>query len=242
VTLVDEMDRARRARSAIEELIADPAQLGPDFQPIRRLSDNGLVGWKATGRGKPGTDVADTLTLLQGAQSLGLVERLDWSFRCHAFDVAVAAGLRHELHITPEPENFGSLCPPRLAGSWSQGRRQLDVVAELHDDAFADQAALRAAVAEMTGWRWRLSVADLSQDRAAAAALAWLRPAYVQVALDAGRWGTAATRTWLQAAREVGAQVMATGADTPAALTEAHRLGASCARGALLGDPAELPH
>src|SRR5881394_1667636 len=102
VSLTNLMESSRRARAAIEELIADPAQLGPDFQPIRRLADHSVVGWKATGRGKAGTEVGDTLSLLQGAQSLGLVERLDWAFRCHAFDVAVAHGLGAELHLTPE--------------------------------------------------------------------------------------------------------------------------------------------
>ncbi|HSR24195.1 MAG TPA: hypothetical protein VLW53_11630, partial [Candidatus Eisenbacteria bacterium] len=76
VTLAAELERARRTRHLIEELIADPAQLGPDFQPVRRLADDAVVAWKATGRGRPGTHLADTLALLAGAQSLGLVERL----------------------------------------------------------------------------------------------------------------------------------------------------------------------
>src|SRR5215831_19376736 len=154
------MESSRRARAAIEELITDPAQLGPDFQPIRRLTDDALVGWKATGRGKAGTEVGDTLSLLQDAQSLRLVERLDWAFRCHAFDVAVAHAVTDELHLTPEPETFGSLCPPRLAGSFSRGRRELRVVAELHADAFSRQDALRGALEEMRSWGWRFAVSD----------------------------------------------------------------------------------
>src|SRR5438270_9289617 len=152
VSLVTQLESARRARTAIEELIAQPALLGPDFQPIRSLLDGSLVGYKATGRGRPGTDVEDTLSLLAGAQSLGLVERLDWAFRCHAFDVAIKAGMRTELHLTPEPETFESACPPRLAASWARGRRELRVVAELHADSFVDPRALRAALEEMRTW------------------------------------------------------------------------------------------
>jgi EAL domain-containing protein (putative c-di-GMP-specific phosphodiesterase class I) len=242
VSLTEEMDRTRRTRTAIEALIADPAQLGPDFQPIVRLDGSGTVGWKATGRGKAGTSVADTLSLLSGAQSLGLVERLDWAFRCHAFDVAIEHRLQGELHLTPEPETFGSVCPPRLAAAWGRGRRALDVVAELHEDAFVDVEALRSAVEEMRGWGFRLVVADLSAERAVAETFEWLRPDYVQV--DVGVPSSvdgAAVRAWLAAARGSGAAVMAVGVDSAVSLEAAKAAGATCGRGALLGAPTDLP-
>ena len=252
MTLTDEIERSRRARAAIEELIGDPAQLGPDFQPIRRLADpvlpgndvtpDTLVGYKATGRGKPGSEVADTLSLLQGAQSLGLVERLDWAFRCLAFDVALARGLRTELHLTPEPETFGSPCPPRLAASFGRGRRELEVVAELHDDAFADERALRSALDEMRAWGWRFAVADLSDRRAVHDALSWVAPAYVHVDVSAGPAAvTPAGRAWARAALDAGAELMAVGVDRPASRDAATGLGATCGRGVLLGEPADLP-
>jgi EAL domain-containing protein (putative c-di-GMP-specific phosphodiesterase class I) len=248
VTLADQLDSTRRTRTAIEELIADPAQLGPDFQPIVRLGPSAgatpgdRIGWKATGRGKAGSTVGDTLSLLSGAQSLGLVERLDWAFRCHAFDVALRDGLSGELHLTPEPETFRSACPPRLAVAWGRGRRALQVVAELHLDAFVDPEVLRDAVEEMRGWGWRLAVADLSTERAVAAELAWLRPEYVQ--LDVGRPDRvtdSAVRSWLVAAAGVGATVMAIGVDSEASRMAALTAGASCGRGSLLGEPGDLP-
>ena len=105
--LAADLDRTRRTRGLVEQLIADPALLGPDFTPIRRLDATApglapVLGWKATGRGAPGTPVADTLTLLEHAAALGLVERLDWAFRAHTFDVAVESGISGELHLTPE--------------------------------------------------------------------------------------------------------------------------------------------
>ena len=242
VSLTEEIDRTRRTRTAIEALIADPAQLGPDFQPIVRLDGSGTLGWKATGRGKPGTAVADTLTLLSGAQSLGLVERLDWAFRCHAFDVALEHRLQGELHLTPEPETFGSVCPPRLAAAWGRGRRGLDIVAELHEDAFVDVEGLRAAVEEMRGWGFRLVVADLSSDRAVTDTFGWLRPQYVQVDVRVpASVDTAALRAWLTAARGVDATVMAVGVDSAASLEAARSVGATCGRGTLLGAPTDLP-
>ena len=59
-----------------------------------------MLGWKATGRGEHGTEVADTLSLLEKAATLGLVEGLDWVFRCLTVDVALDAGLPGELHLT----------------------------------------------------------------------------------------------------------------------------------------------
>ncbi len=242
MTLSAELEQSRRTRSAIEELIANPQLLGPDFQPIRRLSDDTLVGYKATGRGAPGSDVADTLSLLHGAQSLGLVERLDWSFRCHAFDVAVDAGLEVPLHLTPEPETYGSMCPPRLAVSFSRGRRQLKVVAEIHEDSFADSSRLRAAVDEMRSWGWELALADLAEFPAATSSLSWLAPAYVQVDLSApGRLTQPAVRRWVESALEHGAEVMALGLGSTAQREEASAAGATCGRGLLLGHPGDLP-
>ena len=80
--LVDELDRTRRTRVLVEELIADPAQLGPDRQPVRRLTDDAVVGWKATGRGKPGTELADTLALLH--EAVAWAWSSDWTGRSAA--------------------------------------------------------------------------------------------------------------------------------------------------------------
>jgi EAL domain-containing protein (putative c-di-GMP-specific phosphodiesterase class I) len=242
VTLSAELEHSRRTRAAIEALIATPQMLGPDFQPIRRFSDGELVGYKATGRGAPGTEVGDTLSLLRGAQSLGLVERLDWSFRCHAFDVAVDAGLDVPVHLTPEPETFGSMCPPRLAVSFSRGRRELTVVAEIHEDSLAEGDRLRAAIDEMRGWGWRFSLADLADVPAASSALGWIAPAFVQVDLSTpGRLDQPAVRRWLDSAGEHGVEVMALGVDSAALRDEAVAAGATCGRGAVIGAAGDLP-
>jgi EAL domain-containing protein (putative c-di-GMP-specific phosphodiesterase class I) len=116
--LSTEVERTHRTRDLVEQLINDPRRLGPDYEPIVALADQSLVAVKSTGRGTPGTDLADTLALLDGARSLGLVERLDWAFRALAFD-DMAARPDLELHITPEPETFGT---PARRGSRAQWR------------------------------------------------------------------------------------------------------------------------
>ena len=236
--LTADLERARATRVAIEELIADPSLLGPDFQPVRRLADNVLVAQKATGRGKPGTEVGDTLSLLEGANSLGLAERLDWAWRCHAFDVALESGMAVELHLTPEPATYAVPCPPRLAVSFGRGRRELKVVAELHEDAFADVSLLRRAVEEMRGWGWGLAVDDLSTDPL------WSRPCR-GCGPSTSRWtsprpghvGLPSTKAWLDAGRAVGASVMALGIDGARQRADADLAGAEVGRGTLLGAP-----
>lgn len=241
-SLVTALDRTRRTRALVEELINDPAQLGPDFQPVRRLTDDAVVGWKATGRGRPGTELADTLALLGEAASLGLVERLDWAFRALVFDRAVLAGVRETVHLTPEPQTYLSACPPRLAVSVGRGRRELAVAAEVHDDGLADLRLLEQAVAEMRGWGWQIVLADVADERDALRAVDLVRPDVVQVDLSrAGRPGSAAVATFLEAGLSVGAEVMALGVDSARQRAEAMALGATVGRGLLLGTPGPLP-
>ena len=241
-SLVTALDRTRRTRALVEELINDPAQLGPDFQPVRRLTDDAVVGWKATGRGRPGTELADTLALLGEAASLGLVERLDWAFRALVFDRAVLACVRETVHLTPEPQTSRSACPPRLAVSVGRGRRELAVAAEVHDDGLADLRLLGQAVAEMRGWGWQIVLADVADERDALRAVDLVRPDVVQVDLSrAGRPGSAAVATFLEAGLSVGAEVMALGVDSAGQRAEAMALGATVGRGLLLGTPGPLP-
>jgi EAL domain-containing protein (putative c-di-GMP-specific phosphodiesterase class I) len=243
VSLTDELDQTRRTRTLVEQLIANPAQLGPDFAPIRRLDDDSLVGWKATGRGLAGTELADTLALVAGAASLGLVERLDWAFRCLAFDRAVDAAVDVPLHITPEPDTFVSACPPRLAVSFGRGRRALSVAAELHDDAFTDIGRLRSAVHEFREWGWAIVLADVSDLAEATQAMSWLSPDVVQVDLSvAGHVGSPAVRRLVATAAECGAEVMALGVDSVLRRSAAIELGATIGRGTLLGAPGPKPY
>ena len=247
--LAADLDRTRRTRGLVEQLIADPALLGPDFTPIRRLDATApglapVLGWKATGRGAPGTPVADTLTLLEHAAALGLVERLDWAFRAHTFDVAVESGISGELHLTPEPDTFSSPCPPRLAVAVLRGRRALDVCAELHDDAFRDERCLLAAVDEMVSWGWHLVVADVGAENVphVRRLAERIRPAYVQVDLARpGRAQDPALAAWVETAADVGAAVMALGVTTSRDLETALELGATYGRGSLLGRPVARP-
>lgn len=243
MTLADTTDQLRRNRALIEQLIDNPSQLGPDFAPIRTLTDGQLVAYKATGRGQKGTELDSTLALLSSAQSTGLVERLDWAFRCLAFDVAVEAGVTAEVHLTPEPETFASPCPPRLATSFGRGRRVIKIGAEVHEGAFS-HPGLDAAVYEWRGWGWKVIVADVSHlvDPAFLRRLDHIRPDVVQVDLSRpGRESDLGVKELLTWASGSGAEIHALGVDTDTRKQQALDLGAVAGRGRLLGTPGPLP-
>jgi EAL domain-containing protein (putative c-di-GMP-specific phosphodiesterase class I) len=151
--------------------------------------------------------------------------------------------MRGELHITPEPETYGTACPPRLAVSFGRGRRELTVVAELHEDSFVDRVRLRAALEEFRGWGWRVAVADVADCAEAVEAMGWVRPDYVQV--DLARPGravpTPGVRRVLDAADTGAAAVIALGVDSERDRACAVALGATFGRGRHLGPPGPLP-
>jgi EAL domain-containing protein (putative c-di-GMP-specific phosphodiesterase class I) len=242
--LSSDVERTHRTKDLVEQLINDPRRLGPDYEPIVALADQSLVAVKSTGRGTPGTDLADTLALLDGARSLGLVERLDWAFRALTFeDMAARPDL--ELHITPEPETFGTPCPPRFARSVASGRRELSIAAELHADSFAPGVALDRGLREIREWGWRVALADVGDDEAAVKGAAAVRPDVVQIDLRLpNRRPTdlpTGVRRLLAMAKDTGAQLMALGVDGHAARSAALELGCDLARGALFGRPGALP-
>ncbi len=242
MTLLDTTEKMRRDRVLLEALIDDPSRLGPDFQPIEDLADGTVLGYKATGRGQTGTDLDSTLALLESAQSSGLVERLDWAFRCLAFDVAAAASVTEEVHLTPEPETFGSACPPRLATAFGRGCRTLRVAAEVHDEAFA-RDGLEDAVADWQAWGWRVVVADVAHlvDSALLRRLDQLRPDALQVDLSKpGRESDPGVKELLGWAAGTGVEVHALAVDTEVRRQQAVALGAVAGRGLLFGAPAPL--
>jgi EAL domain-containing protein (putative c-di-GMP-specific phosphodiesterase class I) len=244
MSLLDSVEKLRNDRALIERLIERPDQLGPDFQPVRALADDTLVGYKATGRGQAGTDLDSTLALLESAQGLGLVERLDWAFRCLAFDVFADRGIEVELWITPEPETYRSPCPPRLATSWSRGRRTVPVAAEVPAHAFADPASLRPGIEEFRAWGWRVVADDVADVPGAVGLLDQVAPDVVKLDLDKpGRDQLAradGVRAMLDYAQRNDVAVLALGVDTEARRAAAVSLGATLGRGRLLGAPGPL--
>ncbi|MBV9872600.1 MAG: EAL domain-containing protein [Frankiaceae bacterium] len=239
--LSTELHDTYRTRELMEALLADPRQLGPDFQPIHSLTGGNLIGYKATGRGATGTELADTLALLDGARTLGFVERIDWAFRALAVEDMLPRPWL-ELHLTPEPETFGTPVAPRFAGLMARANRELTIAAEFHAEAFAPGARLDAGLAEAREWGWKIVLADVSDDADALAKAASIDPDIVQIDLRrAGRDQDHGVQALLDIAGAAQAQIMALGVDVPSALERAQLMDATLVRGNLFGHPGPLP-
>lgn len=244
MSLLTSMEQLRSDRALLESIIEKNA-LDAVFQPVRALDDGTLVGYQAIARGPLGSNLESPSGLLSSAQATGYVERLDWMFRCSAFDVAAEAGLDVDLYVTPELETFGSPCPPRLAASLARARRQLHVVAAIAARAFDAPHRLRTGVEEFRGYGWRIAVADVADRTDALDVLAVLRPDALYLDLSKpGRTSGAGADEQVTAlvswAHESGVVLLADNVDTEVRRAEARALGAKAGCGRLLGLPAPL--
>ena len=236
-TLSDELAVTRQVRRHLEDLIAEPAQLGPDYQPIRRLADDEIAGWQVAGRGQATGDRADLPTLLRAARSLGLAERLDWTFRCLAFERAIAGGLTEPLHIRPSVAVYGTVAPPRLAVAFSRARAQVKVVAEVHEAAWDQPTLVTTGVEEFRRWGWDVAVGDLSGRQDFGSLLQKVKPKVAAVDLSTpGRSNDDNVKRYVETAHRLGIETIAIGVDSPLRRGEAVALGLTLARGRAIGE------
>jgi EAL domain-containing protein (putative c-di-GMP-specific phosphodiesterase class I) len=240
-SLTRDLEQTRRAREHFENLIANPELLGPDFRPIRRLSDHAVTGWQAVGRGFAASEIADRESFTRTAVALGLGERVDWTFRCRIFDVAAQHGTTEPLHLRPAFASYGTVPPPRLTVAFNRGR-SLPVVAQVHDDAYADPRALKTGLDEFARWGWRTSVSDLSGRSDATSILQTVSPAYAFLDLAApGRIGDDAVRRYVDTVARLGVEIIATGLDNPLRVNDAIALGATYGCGDAVGPLTDTP-
>ena len=157
------------------------------------------------------------------------------------FDVAADHHLNEPLHLKPAFVSYGTVPPPRLAVSFGRAR-SLDVVAEVHQDAFDHPARLAVGLEEFSRWGWSLAVGDLSERADAATILQKLRPSIAHVDLTrAGRSEDDGVRRYADTVHRLGVALLATGLDSPLRTAEAENLGATFGRGTALGVPGDLP-
>lgn len=238
------MDQMRTDRALLDRMIEEQS-LTSDFQPVVELSTGAVVGYKAIARGPAGSIVERPSGLLTHALATGLVDRLDWMFRCAAFDAFAAASLpaSRSLFVLPEPETYGSPCPPRLAASFGRARRSVPVVVDVAPRAFDDPRRLLAMAAEVRGYGWRIAVEDCADHPSALSVLPDLAPEIVKVdlALPGRATGSAAVAELLAYAEAAFSTVLAESVDSSDRRASALTMGAELARGRLFGHPGPLP-
>jgi len=240
-SLTDGLEATKRAREHFDRLIAQPDLLGPDFQPVCRLDDRSVVGWQTVARGVDGSGLGDRATFLRTAISLGLAERLDWSFRCRVFDVASQHAMTLPLHIKPSFAAYGTMPPPRLAVAFGRART-LNVIAEVHDTAYDEPLKLATGLGEFAKWGWTVAVGDISERADAVTLLQRIKPAIARVDLSTpGRSLTDPVKRYVETAQRLGIEVLAVGLDSPLRTNEAENLGATLGLGNALGKAGPLP-
>jgi EAL domain-containing protein (putative c-di-GMP-specific phosphodiesterase class I) len=237
-TLSDELADKRQIRESLEDLITNPESLGPDFQPVRRLADDSVVGWQVVSRFWVAAGVTDRATFMQTAIALGLAQRLDWTLRCRALDRALAGGLAEPVHIKPSPSSYGTVPPPRLAVGFSRARSSVHVVAEIHEGALDQPATLRTGVEEFRRWGWDIAVGDLSDRQDFGSLLQKIKPKIATVDLSTpGRSTDDVVKRYVETAQRLGLETLAIGVDSPLRRGEAQALGVTLARGKAVGEP-----
>ncbi len=240
-SLTDGLERTKRAREHFENFIQNPQLLGPDFQPVCRLADHTPVGWQVVGRGVENSELGDRESFLKTVVTLGLAERLDWSFRCRVFDVATEAGLKDPIHLKVALAAYGTVPPPRLAVAFGRAR-SLKVVAEVHESALDDPSKLATGLEEFRRWGWDLAVGDLSDRTDSGSILQKVKPTVARVDLSKpGRGTSDNVKRYVETAQRLGISVLATGLDSPLRTNEAEQLGADLGLGNALGKPGPLP-
>lgn len=242
-SLTSSLDQMRTDRALLDRMIEDQS-LGAEFQPVVDLANGSVVAYKAIARGPAGSIVERPAGLLTHALASGLVDRLDWMFRCAAFDAfAAAAAPGRAMFVLPEPETYGSPCPPRLAASFGRARRGLPVVIDVAPRAFDTPHRLLDMAAEVRGYGWKIAVEDCADHPEALRLLPELAPDMVKVdlALPGRITRTSAVEALLAYAEGAFATIVAESVDTSDRRTAALAMGAELARGRLFGSPGSLP-
>ncbi|HVE98154.1 MAG TPA: EAL domain-containing protein [Mycobacteriales bacterium] len=245
--LTGSMQSIQRDREILDRLVADQS-LSADFEPIVEIASGQVVGFKAIAHGPEGTAVATPVGLLETAKATGHLERLDWMFRCRAFELAMDAGMTKSmrLHVTFESETYGSSCPPRLATAFGRARRELLVVVDVPVRAYDDPHGLARGLAETRENGWEIALEDVCDRPDAVADLDAIRPTFLKVDLAApgralGAGQSAGLADVLAYATRTGTPIIAENVDYEQRRAAATGLGATFARGRLFGAPGALP-
>ncbi len=175
----DEEAARRRDRERILQVLATPTLLVPHYQPILALSERKVVGYEALARFRlapvqpPNVWFAQAAAVGLGAELQALaVERA----RAVAREAGLPAGTFLSLNVSPR---YLASAPVRaaLAGG-SLARLVIEVTEE---EAVADYAALREAMAPYLARGARVAVDDAGAGYASMRHVTELRPAFVKL-------------------------------------------------------------
>ena len=218
----DEEAARQRQRERIVRVLATPALLVPHFQPILSLADRRVVGYEALARFQSDPPQPPNVWFAQ-AEAIGLGAELQALAVERARSAARAAGLPGAafLSLNVSPRHLASVPVRRALGGGNLGRLVIEVTEE---EAVADYAALRDAMAPYVARGARTAVDDAGAGYASLRHVTELRPDFVK--LDAelirGLRDDTARQALIQAlvgfTAAIGATAIAEGVEAPADL------------------------
>ncbi|MGC8635224.1 MAG: EAL domain-containing protein [Candidatus Limnocylindrales bacterium] len=178
VPLVEEASR-QRTRGRIEAVLADPALLVPHFQPIVDLAARRVAGYEALARFLAPPVQAPDVWFAQATEA-GLGAELQGLAVARACAVAQGAGLPAGtfLSINVSPRY---LAAPLVQAALGRGPLDRLVIEVTEEEAVADYAALRDAVAPYLARGARLAVDDAGAGYASMRHVTELRPDFVKL-------------------------------------------------------------
>ncbi len=231
-------------RQAIEDLIANPSRQSYRFEPIVALGSEEVVGYRSRSAGQIGTGLHTTSALIDSAVAAGLLDRLDWSIRTFLMGYALERGLRQQLHFTPEPATYGHPCPTDLSLPFVRARQELTLAAEIPIAAFDDEWQLRSGVNQFQSYGWLIVVDDVADHPSGLKLAEQIRPSWLRLDMDLpGRIPPVSPNVerMLEWATANDVAVLAHGVNSTARMDAAVALGATFARGSLIGTAQDLP-
>jgi PAS domain S-box-containing protein len=177
--VADEEAAQQRQRGRIEAVLADPALLVPHFQPIVDLAARRVAGYEALARflaeplQPPNCWFAQAAAAGLGAELQALaVARA----RAAAQGAGLPAGTFLSLNVSPR-----YLAAPALQATLGPGPLDRLVIEVTEEEAVADYAALREAVAPYLARGARLAVDDAGAGYASMRHVIELRPSFVKL-------------------------------------------------------------
>ncbi len=226
------------------DLLIDPEELRPAYQPIVDLGTGAVVAFEALARWpRLGYSPADVF-----ARAGDRVTDVDSACRLAAIRGAIDAGLsdRQHLFVNVEPAALGCLARAGSSRLFEQASRRLRVTLELTERALgSDPAGLMSVIALARRRGIGIALDDVGADPSALALLPLVSPDVVKLDLGLVQAWPGPTQSRVIAgvqayAEHSGALVLAEGIETRGHLEQAIALGATLGQGWYFGRPGPL--
>ncbi len=230
----------------VEEIVRN-RMITSEFQPIRDLRRNQIVGFEALSRGPKGP-LRSPDRLFAAATAAGLVGQLDWVCRATAFRTMLDQDLPPSisLFVNVEADSLIEPCPDDLLETIWQATARLRVFIDVTGRALSRYPTeVLETVRRARAAGWGVAVADVEFSASGLALVPALEPDVLKMNHAALSIGAATTSTAISAAlaevEQTGAALLLQRIEDEAGSQVGRSIGALYQAGRLHGMPAPLP-